>query len=63
METIGKTISAKDRERLRSLAHRQQEYANSRRNEEILEQWKALGEGRKEAPTVRLRCSSILGEM
>ena len=63
METIGKTISAKDRERLRSLAHRQQEYANSRRNEEILEQWKALGEGRKEAPTVRLLFSNFPHEV
>ena len=37
-------ISAKDREILRQIAARQREYAESRKNEDILKKWKALEE-------------------
>lgn len=56
-------ISEKDRQRLRTLAHRQLEYANSERNEEILKQWRALAEGRRESPTVRLLYSNFPDEV
>jgi hypothetical protein len=56
-------ISAKDRERLRQLAYKQREYAASPRNEEILKQWKALEEGRRESPTVRLLFSNFTHEV
>ncbi len=56
-------ISAKDRERLRQLAEKQREYASSPRNEQILKQWKALEEGRRESPTVRLLFSNFTHEV
>ena len=56
-------ISAKDRERLRQLAEKQREYAESPRNNQILKQWKALEEGRREAPTVRLLFSNFTHEV
>ena len=56
-------VSANDRERLRSLAHKQLEYANSPENERILKQWRALAEGRKESPTVRLLFSNFTKEV
>lgn len=52
-------ISNRDREILRSLAKTKLEYVNSLRNEEILKQWNALGEGRRESPTVRLLFSNF----
>lgn len=52
-------ISNRDREILRSLAKTKLEYVNSPRNEEILKQWNALGEGRRESPTVRLLFSNF----
>lgn len=57
------TINAKDRERLRCLAAKQLEYANSDRNREILKKWQALQEGRRELPTVRLLFSNFPGEV
>ena len=52
-------ISLKDREILRTLAAKKREYAESPENDRILKQWQALGEGRKEAPTVRLLFSNF----
>lgn len=57
------TISVKDRERLRNLAARQVEYANSDQNKEILKKWQALKEGRREMPTVRLLFSNFPDEV
>ena len=56
-------IPAKDREILRSLAKRRLEYASCPKNEEILKKWKALEEGRKETPTVRLLFSNFTHEV
>ena len=56
-------ISAKDREILRQIAARQREYAESRKNEDILKKWKALEEGRRESPTVRLLFSNFTDEV
>ena len=56
-------ISAKDREILRQIAARQREYAESRKNEDILKKWKALEEGRRESPTVRLLFSNFTHEI
>ena len=53
----------KDRLRLRALAQKQLEYAHSPRNDEILKQWKALAEGRRESPTVRLLFSNFTDEV
>jgi len=52
-------ISKKDREILRALAARKREFAESPENGRILKQWQALGEGRREAPTVRLLYSNF----
>ncbi len=54
---------AKDREILRRLAAKQLEYAASPRNGEILKQWEALAQGRREAPTVRLLFSNFINEV
>lgn len=56
-------ISEKDRARLRELACKQLEYAHSARNGEILKQWEALGQGRRENPTVRLLFSNFPNEV
>ena len=56
-------IPESDRERLRNLARRQLELANSPENERILKQWKALEEGRREDPTVRLLFSNFCDEV
>lgn len=56
-------ISAKDREILRQLAHKQLEYANSLENEIILKKWDALGKGKRETPTVRLLFSNFRNEV
>ena len=52
-------ISFRDREILRALAAKKREYAESPENNKILKQWNALGEGRREAPTVRLLFSNF----
>ena len=56
-------ISQKDRERIRQLANRQAEYAFSVKNRTILNKWKALAEGRRETPTVRLLFSNFPDEV
>jgi len=56
-------ISEKDRARLRALARRQLEYAHSARNDEIMKQWEALGQGKRENPTVRLLFSNFPNEV
>ncbi len=56
-------ILEKDRQRLRVLAQKQLEYANCQRNDQILKQWQALAEGRKESPTVRLLFSNFVNEV
>lgn len=56
-------ISEKDRQRLRALARKQLEYANSPENETILKKWDALAKGRRETPTVRLLFSNFPGEV
>lgn len=56
-------IQSKDREILRDLAKKQLKFANSKRNEEILKQWNALGHGRREKPTVRLLFSNFPQEV
>lgn len=47
-------IQVKDRERLRDLAKKQLEYANSPENDRILQKWQALAKGKRQDPTVRL---------
>ncbi len=56
-------ISQKDRERLRYLAQRQLEFANSRENDVILKKWHSLAEGKRETPTVRLLFSNFTDEV
>ena len=56
-------IPESDRIILRNLANRQLEMANSPDNERILKQWKALAEGRRESPTVRLLYSNFCDEV
>ncbi|MBP3300362.1 MAG: hypothetical protein J6M34_02510 [Clostridia bacterium] len=55
-------ISNRDREILRRLAAQKREYAEHPRNEEILRQWNALGEGKRESPTARLLFSNFRNE-
>ncbi len=52
-----------DQMRLRELAKKQMEYAKDEENHRILLKWKALGEGRKEQPTVRLLFSNFMDEV
>ncbi len=56
-------ITSKDRDILRQIAGRQREYAESAKNDAILKKWEALGEGRRESPTVRLLFSNIRHEV
>lgn len=56
-------VSGKDRERLRTLAKKQLEYAHSEENAAILRKWDALAEGRRESPTVRLLFSNFPDEV
>ncbi len=56
-------ISSADRERLRTLAYRQLEYATNANNDAIMKKWQALAEGRKETPTVRLLFSNFPHEV
>ena len=57
------SISEKDRERLRFLARKQLELAHSPENDRIIRQYEALGQGRREAPTVRLLFSNFMDEV
>lgn len=57
------TVSTKDRERLRALAELKLSFAHSKKNEEILKQWEALGNGIKARPTVRLMYVNYLNEV
>lgn len=56
-------INKKDRERLRKLAYKQMEFANSLQNDLIIKKWEALAKGRKETPTVRLLFSNFRDEV
>lgn len=56
-------ISVQDRQILRQLAQKQLAFANSPRNDEILKQWDALANGRRENPTVRLLFSNFPNEV
>ena len=56
-------MTTNDRQRLRELAHKQLEYAHSPRNEQIMQQWQALADGRRENPTVRLLYSNFTDEV
>ncbi|MBQ9854720.1 MAG: hypothetical protein IJO53_00895, partial [Clostridia bacterium] len=56
-------IRDKDRRILRELAHKQLEFANCRKNEEILKKWDALAKGKRETPTVRLLFSNFEHEV
>lgn len=56
-------IQEKDRARLRELALKQLEYANSPQNAVILKKWEALGAGHRETPTVRLLFSNFPDEV
>ena len=56
-------IHEKDRARLRALAQKQQEFAHDAKNDAILKQWEALGQGRRESPTVRLLFSNFTDEV
>lgn len=58
-----KQITLRDRERLRQLAEKQKEYAFNPRNEQILQQWKALEAGKRESPTVRLLFGNFVNEV
>lgn len=56
-------MQEKDRQRLRSLAQKQLEYAHSPENDAILKKWEALAQGRRETPTVRLLFSNFEHEV
>lgn len=56
-------ISIKDKERLRALAAKRMEYASNAENDRILKMWRALSEGKREAPTVRLLFSNFMDEV
>ena len=56
-------ISLSDRQILRARAQKQLEYATSPRNDEILKQWEALAQGRRDTPTVRLLYSNFVDEV
>ncbi len=56
-------MSVRDRTRLRQRAELQREYAESPRNELILEQWRAQAQGRRESPPVRLLFSNFRHEV
>ena len=57
------SISARDRARLRLLAQRHLDFANSPRNEAILKQWRAQAKGRRATPPVRLLFSNFRHEV
>jgi len=57
------SITAKDREILRNLARKQLERAHSAENEVIMKKWKALEQGKRENPTVRLLFSNFTREV
>jgi len=58
-----RVISIKDKERLRALAAKRMEYASNAENDRILKMWRALSEGKREAPTVRLLFSNFMDEV
>lgn len=57
------SIPESDRRVLRNLAKRKLELAHSEDNVRILQQWKALEEGRREEPTVRLLFGNFCDEV
>ena len=57
------SILTRDREILRRRARIHRDYAESPRNDAILEMWKAQAEGRREAPPVRLLFSNFRHEV
>ncbi len=52
-----------DYERLRMLANKKLEYANSPKNDEIIKKWHDQAMGKRGIPTVRLLCSNFVNEM
>lgn len=56
-------ITQKDREIVRDLAKRQLELSHSPENEMILKKWSALGNGKRESPTVRFTFSNFSNEV
>lgn len=56
-------ISLQDRRILRELAQRKVNYATDAKNDAILKKWEALGNGRREAPTMRLLFGNLVGEI
>lgn len=56
-------IALKDRQRLRALAAARMEYAAGQENDRILKMWRALAEGKRETPTVRLLFSNFMDEV
>ena len=56
-------MTTNDLQRLRELARKQLEYAHSPRNEQIIQQWQALAEGRRENPTIRLLYNNFRDEV
>ena len=56
-------INKQDYQRLRALAEKQIEYAHSKQNDEILKKWRALAQGKRETPTVRLLFSNFTHEV
>ena len=56
-------VSARDRARLRLLAQRQRDYADSPQNDIILRKWRAQAEGRRDTPPVRLLFSNFRHEV
>lgn len=57
------TITPRDRAILRQRAQLQLEYANSPRNQAVLQKWQAQAEGRRESPPVRLLFSNFRHEV
>lgn len=56
-------LTQKDKEIVRDLAKRQQELSHSTQNQIILKKWEALGNGRRETPTVRFPFSNFANEV
>ncbi len=57
------TLTAKDRQIIRSIASRQLEYANSIQNKQIVKRFRSLAKGEKDTPTVRLLFSNFPHEV
>lgn len=56
-------LTKHERDRLRTLARKQLEFAHCDKNTRILKQWEALEQGRRETPTVRLLFSNFMHEV